>query len=86
MSIATLERELVFWLRGIVKNPQLRLKDLCEWSSDEQTVRRHATPDETVVFVPQMGLWASVLSSAVKSKSAPANQPPRGGYAGAEQE
>lgn len=82
MSLATLEREL----RGIAKNSTLRLKDLCEWSSDEQTVRRNAKSDETVIFVPQMGLWVSVLTTAVKSKSAPTNQTPRGGYAGGDQE
>lgn len=66
MSIASLERELAGWLRMICKNPTLRVKDIAEWSSDEQTVRKNAKPDETVIFVPQMGLWASVMTAAVK--------------------
>ena len=66
MSLASLERELAGWLRILCENPRLRVKDIAEWSSDEQTVRKHARPDETVVRVRPMGLWASVLSSAVK--------------------
>lgn len=73
MNVASLERKLVVHLRGICKNSKLRLKDLCEWTSEESTIRKHARSDETVVFVPQMGLWTSVLSAAVKGPLAPCN-------------
>jgi len=66
MSVATYERMMAGWLRMICKNPKLRVKDIAEWSSDERTVRKNAKPDETVIFVPQMGLWVSVMTAAVK--------------------
>ena len=86
MSLASLEREMAWHLRTICKNQKLRIKDISEWSSDEQTVRKNVRQDETVVFVPQLGLWCAVLSEAVKSPLAPCNQKKsRGGYAGVEQ-
>jgi len=84
MSLALLERELTYWLRSICKNPKLRVKDIAEWSSDEQTVRRSKGADETVIFAPQMGLWAAVKTASVKRPIPGAVG--RGGYAGVEQE
>jgi hypothetical protein len=68
MSLEWLKRarELAGWLRIICKNPKLRVKDIAEWWSDEQTVRKNARSDETVLFVPQLGLWVSVMTAAVK--------------------
>lgn len=66
MRLAALERALAGWLRIICKNPKLRVKDIAHWSPDEQTVRKNAKSDETVIFIPQIGLWVSVMTSAVK--------------------
>jgi hypothetical protein len=74
MSLASLERELTGWLRIIVRNPKLRVKDIQEWSSSEAAVRKNARADEQVVFCPQLGLWASVPAALVKAPLAPCNQ------------
>jgi hypothetical protein len=63
MSVASLEHELANWLKLICKNPKFRVKDISEWSSDERTVRTNCRPDETVLFVPQMGLWVAVMTA-----------------------
>jgi len=73
MSLASLERELAMHLRGIIKTPKLRVKDILEWSSDEETVRKNARAGEQVVFCPQLGLWAAVPSALVKAPLAPCN-------------
>jgi len=35
VSIASLEREIVYYARIVLKNPKLRVKDLQEWATHE---------------------------------------------------
>ena len=66
MSLASLEREILYCLRIITKTPKLRNKDIMEWCTSEEPVRKNATPGETIVFCPQLGIWAAIKEGACK--------------------
>ena len=55
MSIASLERAIVYGAREVLCNPKLRLKDLLEWSTSPC---QNYAPDEIMVRVPDPGAYA----------------------------
>lgn len=59
MTLTTLERSIVAELRGILKNPKFRVKDLMEWSNSESHVKANLEDGEIMVHVPSYGVWCA---------------------------
>ena len=64
MSIATLERAVLYGAKIAFNNPRLRLKDLREWSTGE--IKPHE--GEVVVRVPDPGVFVAVKTENDKRK------------------
>lgn len=73
MSMRSLEQEILSKAKTLFKNPRLRLKDLLEWSTSEETVRGNCQDDEVVAEV-STGVWACVAKSNDKRKPAGGKQ------------
>jgi len=67
MSMATLEKAILFGAKEVFKNSKLRKKDLLEWSSGEL---KPQADTEVVARVPDPGVWVCVLKTMDKRKEA----------------
>ena len=68
MSQATLERVIVASARVILKNPQLRQKDLIAWGMAKSWASAESS-DEVSIHVPDQGCWAVFPKSCDKRPS-----------------
>lgn len=65
MSMATLEREIVFEASRILHNRKLRKKDLREWSTGTVKIAE----DEVQIHIPELGVNVVVFKTMDKRKS-----------------
>jgi len=65
MGMRELEGAIANELREIVGKRSIRVKDMMEWSTSEDVVRKNATDDETVIHCPRNGVWVAIASSKV---------------------
>jgi len=68
MSMATLEKAILFGAKEVFKNSKLRKKDLLEWSSNK--IKPQFVDIEVVARVPDPGVWVCVLKTMDKRKEA----------------
>lgn len=68
MSMATLERAVLWGAQTVFNNPKLKLKDIREWSTSEQTVKGNCGKDEVVARVPNPGVWVCIFKVNDKRK------------------
>ena len=59
MSLASLEREIVGDAKRLLNNPKLKLADVLEWSSSKSTVERNLEPNDMMIEIPSLKLWAA---------------------------
>lgn len=52
-----LESAIITEAKEVAKRPDLKLKDLLEWSTSEAPVRKNAKPDEQVFYLPGIAVW-----------------------------
>jgi hypothetical protein len=64
MSMATLERAVLYGAQTVLKNPKLRKKDILAWN----TGKLEAETGEVVVRVPDPGVWVVVAQEHDKRK------------------
>lgn len=60
MSFHDLERWVLLNARVALNNPKLRLKDLMEWSTSENKVKRDLCEGEVMLHLPNPGVWIAV--------------------------
>ena len=61
MSMKTLESAVLKELRIVAKNNKIRLKDIMEWSTSEETVKENLRPNEEKLFhLPELKVWCAV--------------------------
>lgn len=63
MSLATLERLIANEAKEILNNKKFKLKELLEWSSSEEVVRKNFKEDEVVLYLPIHAVWIAVAKS-----------------------
>lgn len=68
MSLATFEREILAGAKIVFCNPNLKLRDLQEWSSAEIQLR----DGEAVAFVRPPGVFVAIPAANDKRKAKPA--------------
>lgn len=64
MSFANLERAIVREARVVLGNARFPLKDIAEWSSSEEAVKKNLTPNEVMLHLPGIGVWIAVPKPA----------------------
>ena len=60
MSMRALERAILNEIIVITGRRKLRVKDIAEWSTSEDVIRKNATETETVIHCPGVGCWAAI--------------------------
>ena len=60
MGFSALEQGLMRELRVVTGNRALREKDLLEWSSSEEQVKKNLKDRERMIHCPNLGLWAAI--------------------------
>ena len=60
MSFRDVERMIWKEAEKVFCNPKLKLKDIREWSSDEDAVKRNLESDEVMAKISS-GVWVAVL-------------------------
>lgn len=60
MSQRDVEREILHELWNITGRRKLLVRDIAEWSTSEEQVRKNATDAEVVVHCPGIGCWAAI--------------------------
>jgi hypothetical protein len=70
MGIQAVERAILWELNEVTGNYKLKLKDLQEWSSSEEHVKKNLRPDkgEQAFYCPRMKVWCAVIISESKKK------------------
>lgn len=66
MSMRTLERAILNELKAITGRKNLRMKDVLEWSSSEDEVRKNAQEGEEVIECPSIGVWAAIAKKVAR--------------------
>lgn len=60
MSMNALERSVVKELKIITGNKKLGEKNLMEWSSSEDKIRKNLRDGEKIYFCPENGVWVAI--------------------------
>lgn len=60
MSMRSLENAILGELRRVTGRNKLRLKDIMEWSTSEENVRKGAQETEEVVHCPLHNVWCAI--------------------------
>ena len=63
MGMRQLESAICAELREVTKNPRIRVKDICEWSTGDPQVDEKS---EVLIHLPGMGINAVILKSLDK--------------------
>ncbi len=58
--MATLERAVLANSRTVLKNPELRMGDILEWSTGKPI---HTADEETEIWIADPGVWICVLKN-----------------------
>lgn len=56
----TIERVIVAEARTLLQNSKLRMKDLMEWSTSEDAIKRGLRDGELMFHLPDCGMWIAV--------------------------
>lgn len=60
MSMATLERVILASAREVFKNRKLRMKDILEWSTSEEQVKKNLRDGEVYAHVADPGAYVAI--------------------------
>lgn len=60
MSMRSLETAILSELKQVTGRNKLRVKDIMEWSTSEDRVRKGAAADEEVIHCPLNGVWCAI--------------------------
>lgn len=61
MSMRDLERSVWNECKKVANRPKLKLKELLEWSTSEEQVKKNAKrEDEIVVYCPEHQVWCAI--------------------------
>ena len=60
MSMATLERAILARAKIVFKNQKLRLKDILEWSTSEDQVKKNLGAGEVYAHVKDLGAYITI--------------------------
>ena len=69
MTFAEMQRRVWTRAKEVFNNPKLRLKDLLEWSTSEDAVKRNMESGDVMAEV-SCGIWVCVLKKHDKRKAA----------------
>ncbi len=64
MSMASLEKEILFELQSVTKNNKLKKKDIMEWRTSE--LQPHE--GEEVIYLPELRIWCAIKKIKVKNE------------------
>ena len=61
MGLSKLDREILAEAKAVFKNPNLRNKDIREWTTDEQVAKKNCEDGEVAAKLPALGVWVCVF-------------------------
>ena len=68
MSMPSVEREILREAKQVFNNPKLRMKDIMEWSTSEEAVKKNLQDGEVIAELPEIGVWACISEGNDKRK------------------
>lgn len=66
MSLQTLEKKIWNEAKVVFNNPKLRLKDLLEWSTSEEAVKRNLQDGDVIAQMPETQVWVAISKTLDK--------------------
>lgn len=61
MNAASLQREILKHARALLRNPDLTVRDLIEWSASREIVREGLRRNEVMIELPALKMWLAVF-------------------------